>query len=313
MATIQCPLCEHQNPYKVMDLRVSDLQKEYKNLCKNDFKAEFGGHQNLTLWACEQCKLQFFQPFVVGSPDFYSNLQKNLDWYYLPHKEEYSYAKKFIRPSSKLLEIGCGEGYFSQSIPNVNYTGLEINPAVAKQAQNKNINVKFESVAQHAEKNKEAYDVVCSFQVLEHVDDLKGFINSTLKCVKHNGLIIFSVPNGESFLKHAFNIVLNMPPHHQTWWTENTFKELANHYDLKIVEIHSERLSDEHRLFYLSTKYRRKFNKILRRKEKIIDRSLVSKGINKICNLLAKVSNYKLNDVNQRPQGFALTAVMSKN
>ena len=50
---------------------------------------------------------------------------QNLEWYYMDEKDEYDYAKNFIKESDLVLEIGCGKGAFAQKISTKKYVGLE--------------------------------------------------------------------------------------------------------------------------------------------------------------------------------------------
>src|SRR5262249_16482681 len=156
--------------------------------------------------------------------------------YYPSEKREFEYARSFVEETDDVLEIGCGEGYFSKKLKCRSYTGLEINPESAEIARSRNINVVLESLEEHAQKKPCFYYLVCSFQVLEHVPDVRLFFESAISCTKPNGLIIFSVPDANSFVSMAPNVVLNMPPHHQTWWTESTFRQAASSLGLEFLE-----------------------------------------------------------------------------
>ena len=127
-----------------------------------------------------------------------------------------------------------------------------------------------ELIAEHSRSRPASYDFVCSFQVLEHVVDVHSFIEDCLKCLRPGGRLIISVPAADSFISRTVNGVLNMPPHHLTWWTDQALGYVAKSYDLILESIVHEPLERLH--------YRRyAFNWAwsgLRRRFRLIDRTL---------------------------------------
>jgi 2-polyprenyl-3-methyl-5-hydroxy-6-metoxy-1,4-benzoquinol methylase len=69
-------------------------------------------------------------------------------------------------------------------VAGASFTGLELCPDAISKGTANGYNILNRSVEEHARINGSMYDVVTSFQVLEHVTKIYDFINSRAKCVK---------------------------------------------------------------------------------------------------------------------------------
>ena len=198
--------------------------------------SEFKGVTKLQLCHCLTSDLTFFHPCITGSPEFYRQLQ-SFDWYYPEAKFEYERASPWIQPGHHILDIGCGGAQFARKIPLVSYTGLEPNNLSTKSDALAGIRILSETIADHARSYAQTYDVVCAFQVLEHVAKPKDFLIDALTCLKPDGILILGVPSAESYVTRIANFTLNAPPHHVTWWTDQALRHLADQFHLSILDL----------------------------------------------------------------------------
>jgi len=278
---MNCPLCNENKVKKLKQLRSKDISKLYKKMTDIDFSYLL--KEDITFCECQSCKLRFFDPLITGDEKFYNSLQK-FDWYYMDEKEEYHYAKKYIQKTDKVLDVGSGKGAFAKHLETKDYIGLDFSENAKKMATENGIEIETEMVQDYAKKHKNEFDVVVSFQVLEHVSDPKSFIEAKIDALATGGKLIIAVPSEDSFLKYVNNGILNMPPHHVTRWSDDTFKFIAQKYDLSIIDIYHEKVQEVHKLWYLNTLV----SKCLLSSNKLIDISFFRKVINKIANILAK-------------------------
>lgn len=101
--------------------------------------------------------------------------------------------------------------------------------------------------------NYEKYDVVCTFQVLEHIHNVREFIQSMIHCTRKGGKIIISVPNNDAFILKCDSIqTLNRPPHHVGLWNLNSLISLTKLFNLKIDSVALEPLQHYHLDYVLS-------------------------------------------------------------
>lgn len=171
----------------------------------------------------------------------------------MPWKWEHEQALAYVESGMKILEVGCAQGSFLEKISEtyeVNAIGLELNKRAAQEANNLGINVLTESIQEHSRSHTDEYDLVCSFQVLEHIADVHSFIKGQVEALKPGGILIISVPNNTGFLGKDDNNLLNYPPHHMGLWNSNSLKNICDIYGLDFVCHHYEPLQDYHKGYF---------------------------------------------------------------
>lgn len=211
-----------------------------------DIEYLFQGVDSITLWRCNESGVLFFDPPVAGDDKFYSMLN-NAPWYYMDEKQEYEEAARWVKVGDAVLDVGCGFGGFSDHLPRgASFTGLELTESSVVKAVALGRNVKQELIEAHAERNAERYDVVTSFQVVEHVQNPMQFMELMVRCARPGGRLVVAVPNDESFMGGGFNNLLNLPPHHLTRWTPAALRFAFDRLGLHSVELWREPLMPCH-------------------------------------------------------------------
>ncbi|MGB0167300.1 MAG: class I SAM-dependent methyltransferase, partial [Luteibaculum sp.] len=127
--------------------------------------------------------------------------------------------------------------------------------------------------------NKEQYDVLCSFQVLEHIPEVDSFLRAKIEALKPGGTLLICVPNNDSFISKDSLNVLNMPPHHMGLWNESSLKYLAKKYDLELLDMRLEPMEERHYEWYFNVQLREKFGFWL---GLILQKLLTITGLNKL-------------------------------
>lgn len=308
---ICCPISGSSDIVAVEKISVKNLSQLYQKILNgNDIISEFTGSEEIDLYHCPESDLYFFYPMITGTEKFYEKLQK-FDWYYLEEKNEYDYASKLIKPSDCVLEIGCGKGAFAQKIDSQNYTGLEFSQK-AKDLAKGGVNIINESIQDHAVYSPKKYDVVCAFQVLEHIGDVHSFIESSIACLKPGGILIFSVPSYDSFSKYVSNFFLDMPPHHVTRWTDTSLKNLTKYFPIENLEILHEPLQEVHKSFYATTIVKLALFKFLGKDIRNIDFGITYKILDIVSRMIGKIFAKGLISSELFPRGISVVSVYRK-
>lgn len=304
-----CLLCGESN-IKVVDI-VSSLL--IKKLYKMQYNINILSLNNdfYILYDCTNCSLKFFSPTIPGDENLYEQLQQH-SWYYLDDKDEYNTARKYISHTDNILEVGSGRGFFSKNLRCQSYKGLEFSAAAILLAKEEGIEIIKESVEFHAIENEEKYDIVCAFQVLEHVENPAVFIRSCIKTLKKNGKLIFSIPSDDAFIGFMMNNVLNMPPHHMTRWTDTCLRNIATLFEMKLIAVEHEILSDLHVPVYANSIIEEAFRQILRMKKKTLNPYFLYIHMRLLVKIFSYLPKKGLSNKSVRPVGHSVTVIYEK-
>ena len=252
MTTILCPLSGLPNVVLEKEIGCDWLIANYQQQLGIDVSRYFASLESIQIYKCLDTGYRFYYPFNVdGDGAFYEALQK-FDWYYMDWKWEHQITSEMIKPTDKVLEIGCARGGFLNRLKEMGMesTGLELNRSAAEAARARGLNVLDQSIQDHARENPQKYDMVCSFQVVEHIADIRSFMQASLEALKSGGTLVVSVPNNESLVITQYpHNVSNMPPHHMGLWNMESLIRLQNIYNMELVNVFLEPLQPYHRGF----------------------------------------------------------------
>ena len=118
-------------------------------------------------------------------------------------KKYFKISDKKINPFNelKILDIGCGGGLISEPMARLgaNVTGIDASEKNIKIAQihSKENNLKINYINSSPErlKEKEEFDIILNLEIIEHVEDVKLYIDSCSKLLKKGGLMFTATLN----------------------------------------------------------------------------------------------------------------------
>ena len=131
---------------------------------------------------------------------------------YLIHSASYEFAEKYCY-GKRVLDLGCGSGYGASRIASValDVHAVDVSPeAIAYSAEHyARDNVHFLTIEPDAPLPfaDESFDVVLSFQVIEHVVDDRAYLREASRVLAKNGVLILITPDR----KHR------LFPHQKPW------------------------------------------------------------------------------------------------
>lgn len=124
----------------------------------------------------------------------------------LRHQFVYEHVKSRLTPGDYVLDLGFGEGYGTSLLAGNcrKIIGVDVADKVVEYANNKYSKnncqfVKYDGRTLPFESN--TFDIVVSFQVIEHIDDELAFIAEIHRVLKSGGRLILTTPNKATRLK----------------------------------------------------------------------------------------------------------------
>lgn len=195
----------------------------------------FEGLARANIYRCTDTGYRFFHPSsLAGESTFYEQLYDPstegwVDPDYREWSDDYNYAYERIVPGERLLDIGCGYGYFlRRAAETANVTGIDGNKFAQEHCQELGLDVRLGYSSQYRDAFAEEFDTVTAFQILEHIYDARGFLDDLVAMVKPGGRLIIAVPNNEPYLRRfdAYN-TWNCPPHHIGLWNRDSLEKAA--------------------------------------------------------------------------------------
>ncbi|MDB2685873.1 class I SAM-dependent methyltransferase [Mariniblastus sp.] len=234
------PITGNTDVFLVDTFEPDRIVSQYKEELGLDVQRYFADIKVLNLFECSKTGYRFFYPFdLAGDGDFYGELSGALDAYY-PERWEHRLARDHLVPNDRILEIGCGSGQFLELVrkKGAESQGIELSIASVDTCLRRDFSVELATIEQYSQKTEKTFSAICFFQVLEHVSDISGFMNSVKTVVEPGGKIMLSVPNNNPYLfKYDKYHTLNCPPHHMGLWNKKSLIAMGSQFGLNTTDV----------------------------------------------------------------------------
>jgi 2-polyprenyl-3-methyl-5-hydroxy-6-metoxy-1,4-benzoquinol methylase len=165
-----------------------------------------------------------------------------------------SHRIKFFRGmkrSGKVLDIGCGYGYFLAACREAGYDvhGLDFSESAVAHARKKLDLPITVGALTDANLSEQAFDVITLWHALEHMPDPQETIQKARMWLKPDGILAVDVPNylGTDARKQGTNWNGWDLPYHYYHFTPKSLNRFLNKFDFQVVKqknYHSEEVKE---------------------------------------------------------------------
>lgn len=245
-----CAICNQADLSEFYSASLDDKDiASHTRLDANDYRCTSMSHHIKPMLAyCKHCKMvqvpRSHQPNdlvkaygEVVDEDYLNNFQVK--------RKTFSYAykniKKYIPASAHILEIGSYCGLFlAEALRNgLHCTGIEPSRWAANYSQAHLQNCKIINLpVEEAVKNiKDQFDVVVSWDVIEHVQDPMAMLKNVYSLLKKDGYFIFSTITIDSFLARLmgkkWHWIMDM---HLYYFSQDSLSYLLRESGFELIE-----------------------------------------------------------------------------
>lgn len=211
---------------------------------------------------CPSCNVIYSDPMRNPGASWYRNSEMYavgkmspgvLGW----HHDQFLKDENFY--GKKLLDVGCGSGFFLSHAHKKGYdiSGIDFDEDDIRIARERYgiKSVYLKSVEDiYKDPSIEKFDVVTLFEVLEHLDDPARFMRQVRHILKKGGYIALSVPNRDR--KLDFLGEGDYPPNHLTKWNKDCLSSFLENNGFEVIRCSVKKVDSNELACYLMSKIR---------------------------------------------------------
>lgn len=208
---------------------------------------------------CKKCQTFYVNPrppsdvlewFYRGSPNyaywneviFPASEAARLERIFVPRVDRLlDLCHKYEVNTNAILEIGAGFGTFCGEVKRRNVftrvVAVEPTPDLAKTCRERGLEVIEKPVEQIQLSAAELFDVVASFEVIEHLFAPADFVGHMARLLRQGGIMMLACPNGQGFDIETLGTASNTVDHeHLNYFNPKSLAGLLAQHGLEILE-----------------------------------------------------------------------------
>ncbi|WP_197685162.1 class I SAM-dependent methyltransferase [Herminiimonas arsenitoxidans] len=224
----------------------------------NDHEPKFEKN-GMSYVTCKECQTFYVNPrptsevlgwFYQGSPNyaywndviFPASEAARLERIFVPRVDRLlELCSKYDVQTNSILEIGAGFGTFCSEVKRRNVfsrvVAVEPTPDLAKTCRERGIDVLEQPVEQIQLGVDELFDVVASFEVIEHLFAPIDFVRHMARLLKPGGIMMLTCPNGRGFDIETLGAASNTVDHeHLNYFSPESLATLLVHCGMEVLE-----------------------------------------------------------------------------
>jgi 2-polyprenyl-3-methyl-5-hydroxy-6-metoxy-1,4-benzoquinol methylase len=214
----------------------------------------FTKKNNFPLYTCKSCKLLFVHPVptsldAIYNQEYFSGAQDGYGYtdYDADKEPMIPTFKKYLKllemhksQKGTLLDVGAATGFFMHMAQDDGWkvSGIEYSDFAVQAGKKKGLDIRVGDL-RSATFDKNSFDVITLFDVVEHMTDPEADIQSAYGLLKPQGILVINTPDAESLFakilgKHWHLIV---PPEHIHYFSPHNLAILLKRSGFEILEV----------------------------------------------------------------------------
>jgi 2-polyprenyl-3-methyl-5-hydroxy-6-metoxy-1,4-benzoquinol methylase len=216
----ECPVCANHDVIPLRD-RLRDRENSRVlvcNHCETGFLEDIKTQDELDEYYRSDYRCDF-KPNLGAE----TNAKELFDTHEKFQADRIRILSPYFNGKNRLLEIGCSAGMFLYHVKQhfKEVVGVELDKESAHFAGTACDCSVYPSPLHEIPLRSNSFDVICAFQVLEHVSNPADFIQKTMRLLKKDGILFFESPNRFDVLVSGYDL-----PYHRQFF----FHSAHNYY-----------------------------------------------------------------------------------
>jgi SAM-dependent methyltransferase len=181
--------------------------------------------------------------YADEKPTFIAHAGEDQAWFELAQNDRLEIFEKLLPPSRrKILDIGCGPGFFLKTAIARGWDGHGIEPSRQAAAHARSLGATITEGFFGKDTATGKFDAVNLTNVLEHVPDPTAILKAAMALLDSGGILCAGVPNDFSPFQIAARSAMNTgdwwvaPPHHLNYFDFDSLGALLTRLGLAVAE-----------------------------------------------------------------------------
>ena len=216
---------------------------------------------NYEVIMCDECGFKHINPiptqkelekeykekyYTTEKPKFIESQLEDIEWWNTVYDDRYDFLEEKLPDNKRrILDIGCGPGFFLKRGKERGWECLGVEPSEAAAGHASKLGIEVLNLfleEADLEKKKERFDVIHLSEVFEHIPNPTALCRTIYNLLDDRGFICAVVPNDYSPIQRVLREKLKFkpywlaPPHHINYFDAKSFEGLINNIGFRVVK-----------------------------------------------------------------------------